>query len=185
MIIVQALVTALLSGLFSGAIIFALNERRERQRLMLEKAELAIESYAAWTVEVPKWCLSHLEMFGGDRQAGRAKCIASYDAMRDAFSKARTLVWIYLPERKDALQRIHEAIDPLTKTRLAILKASQDGEPLPQDHLDLITKAGKDATLAGERGLRELIDDAHAHAKSPFLVRIPAVNLPRKDQSGA
>ena len=63
MMIVQALVTALLAGLFSGVVLFALNERRDRAKLMLEKTEAAIEAYAKWTETLGRWPMTHYDMF--------------------------------------------------------------------------------------------------------------------------
>jgi hypothetical protein len=107
MILVQALVTALLSGLFSGAIMFALNERRDRRAQTLEKVEQLIEAYTEWTGHVGRWLMNHYDMFSqDDRESARKELDRIWLEAQTSYNKARLLQKIYLPAKDESFRDV-------------------------------------------------------------------------------
>lgn len=179
MILVQALVTALMAGVVSGVVLFGLNERRERQRLLMEKAEAAVDAYATWTETLQKFVVSHIGMFGADRPSGREKITALWGEATVQFARAHTLIGIYLPERLDALDRVSEANSQFMAHRAAMIEASFEAGPIPEEIKTLIGDAHRDVVAASREGRLSLIIAAGNHARGPFLVRGPTIRLPR------
>lgn len=181
MSIVQALVTALLSGLFSGAIIFALNERREREKLLLEKAELAVEAYSEWAETFSNWPITHFSMFSGDREAARAKSTQMWNDTRNQFRRAKVLIGIYLPEKTAVLGRMYAACEGLLDLRKDVINASIAGETMPEGAAAKLTVFGTALVKVSSESIDELIEAAQQRAHTPHLIRWPT--LPRKAKS--
>lgn len=173
MLVLQAVLTALLSGLFSGAIIFALNERRDRSALMLRKTEEAIEAYQEWVEAISAWPLSHFGMFMGDREEGRAKTKTIFNEARRSQQRAQLLLAIYLPEKRNAMERVAASYYPFIKSSGRIIQASISGEEIPEADKVAITPTGSAILEAGRNGLEELYEAARAHSTGPYLVRLP------------
>lgn len=127
MVIVQALVTALLSGLFSGAIIFALNERRDRTNLILTKVEVMLEHYFVWTELLSRLPVSHFDMFRGDRAEARETLNKLRDEAQAAFLKARLLQSVYLPAEGEAFMVVMRAErDLIPAIRISTWKSNHE-----------------------------------------------------------
>lgn len=179
MIIVQALVTALLSGLFSGAIVFALNERRDRQRLLLEKAELAVVAYSEWVEDIPNWIFTHHRMFGADREAGRQEALAGYKELTTKYHKASMLVAIYLPNEMDALLKTTASYHPFMESRRLALAASDQGGAAPEGFSDHMSSIADAVIIASYEGIRDLTLAARRQAHAPHIVRWPNIDWRR------
>ena len=180
MIIVQALVTALLSGLFSGAIVFALNERRDRQRLLLEKAELAVVAYSEWVEGIPNWIFAHHRIFGVDREAGRREALLGYTELTNKYHKASMLVAIYLPNEMDALIKTTASYHPFMETRSIAIDASSRGEAPPEGFSEQISSIAGAVITASYEGIRDLTLAAREQAHAPHIVRWPKLRWRRR-----
>ena len=185
MSIAQALVTALLSGLFSGAIIFALNERREREKLLLEKAELAVEAYGDWVDTITHWPVMHFEFFGADRSSGRNAANAEWKRAHAQFRRARMLIGIYLPKHVSVLQDVHSSLENYGKQIPHWMSASLKGDPTPDGMHELIDETCMRIIAAGRDGTTKLITAVSDQANSPFLVRWPPLLRLARQGEGA
>jgi hypothetical protein len=175
MVIVQALVTALLAGLFSGLVVFALNERRDREKLLLEKAEQAVEAYADWADTLSNWPLAHFDMFRGEREEGREKTSEVWELSRTQFRRARMLIGIYLPEKRHVLGDLYAACNDMITLRPELSKASIANEEMPDHAKEKLTEYGKNIVRVGQASVELLIGAAHSRAHSPFLIRKPTL----------
>lgn len=171
--IVQALVTALLAGLFSGVILFALNERRERNKLLLEKAELAIEAYAKWTETLGRWPMTHYDMFFSDRSAGREAAQALWQEARDHYFRAQTLIGIYIPERSGVIANVAQATVNFMPMHKQASSASIANESAPASLSEAVDTFTKEFVEASGNGMHELLIAARHHARQEFIVRWP------------
>lgn len=170
MMIVQALVTALLAGLFSGVVLFALNERRERTKLMLEKTEAAIEAYSRWTETLSRWPIAHYDMFIGDRDAGRDAAQQIWREARDHYFRAQALIGIYLPERSGAIGTVSEVTVRFMPAHREAASASVQNANLPASFNEAINNFTADFVEASGNGLNELLATARQHAGQQFIV---------------
>jgi hypothetical protein len=173
MLVLQSVLTALLSGLFSGAIIFALNERRDRSALILRKTEEAIEAYQEWVEVISAWPLSHFDMFIGNREENRAKTRAIWDKARQSQQRATLLMAIYLPEKRNVIGKVVASYYPFIQASARIGQASISNEIFPEADKLAVTPTGAAIVEAGAKGLEELYEAARAHSASPFLVSMP------------
>lgn len=174
MSIMQALVTALLSGLFSGAILFALNERRDRQKLLLEKAELAVEAYSDWADTLSNWPILQFDMFKDDRAEGRRKADEHWKEARKQFIRARLLIGIYLPEQRGRLAELVAATNDFITFRRDLALDSINGKPLPPGASETITNTSTNIVRVGQDCVEKLLAAAQSRAHSPHLIRAPA-----------
>ncbi len=174
---VQALITALLSGLFSGAIIFALNERRERSKLYLDKAEAAIEAYADWVDELSHWPMVSIEMFIEDREVGRTKSYELWRSCRRKYRKAQALIGIYLPDQMQHVLSVSIVAQQFIASNKEAVNESVAGRAMPPGMSDAISVAMKDFVDAGAAGLNDMLAEARRTAKGPFLVRAPRLPI--------
>lgn len=174
MMIVQALVTALLAGLFSGVVLFALNERRERTKLMLEKTEAAIEAYSRWTETLGRWPIAHYDMFSGDRAAGREAAQQIWRESRDHYFRAQALIGIYLPERSGVIGSVASVTARFMPAHKEAASASVNNAALPEAFSDAIKAFTADFVEASGDGLSELLVTARQHASEQFIVRLPS-----------
>ena len=178
MSLVQALVTALLSGLFSGAIMFALNERRDRHNLILTKIEGAIEAYVEWTETISLWPNAHFNIFiEDDRQAARKALDSSYWEARKIELKARVLQEIYLPDQREAFDAVIASYHGFIDESRTIKVASIAGGPMPTDGNNAIGVTSVAMVQAAAEGRAMLFDAARKHAHAPHLVRLPKLSL--------
>lgn len=177
MIIVQALVTALLAGLFSGIVLFALNERRDRTKTILEKTEAAIEAYSKWTETLSRWPMAHYDMFFADRAAGREAAQAIWREARDHYYRAQALIGIYLPERSGALASVSKVTVNFMQAHKEAATASAGNSPMPESLSGAITTFNTEFVEASGDGLNELLFAARQTARQQFIVRWPTVRL--------
>lgn len=178
MSLVQALVTALLSGLFSGAILFALNERRDRAHLLLNKIETIVDLYSLWIDQLTKWLMDHYDIFfEGEREKARLALQELWRSAEDTQRKARLLQEIYLPGEAVAFAGVTAAYKDFLQISGNLRLASLSNQPMPQDANEHIQKAGGAIVDAGQVGKLRLYAAARRHAHAPFLVRFPLVQI--------
>lgn len=130
MVLLQALLTALLSGLFSGAVLFGLNEKRDRAEGRLRKIEEAIEAHNSWYMAFQEYLESYwgFGTLGNHDAAEQARKMASAK-LDAAAAKAAMLRGIYLPEAIPAalkiMQSYRDFVDHGRDIRRASLKSVQ------------------------------------------------------------
>lgn len=173
MLIAQAVLTALLSGLFSGAVIFALNERRDRQKLLLDKAEAATEAYVEWIDEISNWPILHFRNFDADRDAGREEVNEHWKLAHRKYRKARLLIGAYLPSHLKVVDSVHVEVQAFARNLPRWANASVNGEPMPPDMAKAINESCERIVQQGTEGFSTLIAAVGSQANSPHLVRIP------------
>ena len=180
MLLVQALVTALLSGLFSGAIMFALNERRDRANLLLSKIEEAISSYTRWVSLVSRWPQDHFDMFfDGERREGRERLSALWKDAEIELNRAKMLQEIYLPDEAQAFSIVVSTYQNFISLSGVLKQASIQNRPIPDGARETITELGVALVHAGHNGKARLYAAARRYAHAPFLVRLPQIRLPK------
>lgn len=173
LVLAQVLLTALLSGLFSGAIIFALNERRDRNAHQLAKIELTIEAYARWIDEVSEWPKAHYAMFLQDRVAGRQKVVDVWQSAQKHLLTAKVLQEIYLPDRSDSFSIVVDAYRDFIQFGADLQVNSVKGDQLSPDHAMVVSKTGVAIVNAGSVGRKLLVEAARQRAHAPFLIWLP------------
>lgn len=171
--LIQSIVTALLSGIFAGAIIFALNERRDRRELLLRKAEEAIAAYSEWVETISNWPNAHFDLFIGDGENGRTKTTEIWDKSRIAYLRAEMLIGIYLPERQHVLADTAESYADFVLVSGRLKLASLEKVAPTDADIEHTKSAGVKIIKAGNVGLKKLFATARQHSLSPFLVRVP------------
>jgi hypothetical protein len=174
MLIIQAVATALLSGLFSGAILFALNERRDRRAIHLLKIESTIEAYLAWQQAIERWPVAHFRLFKtGLLEVAQADLGMLYKESSIYLNKTKVLIGIYLPEKRHLIGELLKSYADFIEVSRAIQTAAIEGKTFPFDQTEKINETGRKIIKAGSDGLDELLDAARSHAQAPYLVRLP------------
>lgn len=183
MVLIQALVTALLSGLFSGAILFGLNERRDRVILHLAKIELSIEAYANWVETLSDLPSAHFDLFISDRsEAAKADISQLKLKAREEGRKARLLLEIYLPDEVNCYYKVMSAYKDVVNLSADLQIAAINGGPLPEGAPEKISAAAIAVSNAGAKGRDRLYGAARRYSQAPFIIRKPQWKMPfRKD----
>lgn len=178
MLLVQALVTALLSGLFSGAIMFALNERRDRSNVTLNKIESTVEVYALWTETLDSWLFKHYDLFLSDqRETARYEIARLLKDVNAARLKAKMLQEIYLPDESSALDSVLLIASNFAHTSRDLQISALNGEPLEKSGSDQISATALALVDAAHNGQQQLYAAARRHSQAPFLVAMPKFRL--------
>lgn len=173
-ILVQALVTAILSGLFSGAVIFALNERRDRDSMLLRKTEEAIEAFIEWSTCLEVYPSAHMSLFiSGNFKACNDRLDMLWEKSYAASNKARMLIAIYLPDQLHVMTEFAQSYQDFMVQSGTAKSLAVAGKPAPADFLQLVNEAGEAIVKAGSRGAAQLAAAGRARAHGPYLVRWP------------
>jgi len=179
MAVAQALLTALLSGLFSGFVLFGLNERRDRSDFILRKTEEAIEAYNNLLAAAQEFVWSYWD-FGtvGNFDAASAKrdlASRNYDL---AVAKARTLVAIYAPEHIQLVSEVINIMGRLALPAADIVQASIRRDGYDEQRFAILAKTGIELIDVGKK-TEGLYAAARAIAHRPFILRnyLPRVLL--------
>ncbi|WP_218016224.1 hypothetical protein [Sphingomonas asaccharolytica] len=163
--------TVLLSGLVSGILLFALQERRERNALLLSKAEAAVEAYVAWADSVLAWPQAHFDIFTpylDQRAPARDNLKRVWTEANRTGARAQMLIHIYLPEQTGAISSLILAYQAWLATSTELQNQSLRGAPPPDNLGDIIGAAGT-AIIAGIK-TAQLYGAARSLVHSPFLV---------------
>jgi len=161
----------LLSGLVSGILLFALQERRERNALLLSKAEAAVEAYVAWADSVLAWPQAHFDLFTpylDQRGPARDNLRRIWTEASRNGARAQMLIHIYLPEQISAIAALILAYQSWFATSSELQTQSIRGDAPPDNLGDLIGAAGS-AIIAGTK-TPQLYGAARGLVHSPFLV---------------
>ena len=171
MLIIQALFTALLSGLFSSLILFGLNERRDRSEARLKKIEEAIEAHHAWYEAAQDYLDVHWDYGTTGNHAEAEKSRKAADVRLTATSaKAGMLRGIYLPGQQSAAVTIFKSLQGFSKASSAIRKASINKYPYQTELYDPISDA-RMSMLKSVPQAQEMYDVARGIVNRPLLLR--------------
>lgn len=182
MIIVQAVITALLSGVFSGFVLFALNDRRDRTSRRLSKLEEASEALYEWAEGMVAYAQS-----GYDLAAGRLTDAQWDERMQPVFdlalrncARAETLIGVYAPTMVHVLDYVrHPLRDALTKLSECRKAAPKPGGP-DAKLLDAMTKDNIAIVRGRQRGMNELAIYCRMLANQPLRKAAIEEPEPRK-----
>lgn len=171
MVILQALVTALLSGVFSGVILFGLNERRDRADARLKKVEEAIEAHHVWYSAA----LTYVEAFWAfglvSKRDDAERELKIADAnLQVAAAKAGMLRGIYLPEASEAALIIMRALNDFILPAKDIRTAALDGKLFDNERYKPISVALL-AIVGSIPKSNQMYDVARNIANRPHILR--------------
>jgi hypothetical protein len=171
MLILQALFTALLSGLFSGLILFGLNEKRDRAEARLKKVEDAIEAHHAWYDAAMQYIDSHWAFGFHDNhdEAERLRTEADRRLVAAA-AKANMLRGIYMPGQQVAAITILTCLRDFAEKGRDIRQGSIEKRPYEAARFEPIRTVSL-AMIQSVRQAEEMYDVARAIANRPLLLR--------------
>ncbi len=171
MAVAQALLTALLSGLFSGFVLFGLNERRDRSDFILKKTEEAIEAYNTLVAAAQEFVWVHWD-FGtaGNYSVANLKRDSAKRDLGLATAKARTLISIYAPEHINLLNNVTGPMGRFARPAEAIIQASIRGELYDEERFAVLGKTAIELIDAANKA-DGLYGSARAIAHRPFILR--------------
>ena len=171
MAVAQALMTALLSGLFSGFVLFGLNERRDRSDFLLRKIEDTIEAYNDFLLATQEYIWVYWDYaLKGSYDAASIKRDAAKRSLDKANSKARTLMKIYTPKQMHLYNRVTKTLGEFAEPSAKIIQASLKDEGYDQARYEIIPKASF-AIVAAGKAADGMYDEARAIAHRPFVLR--------------
>lgn len=184
MLFVQALLTALLSGVFSGAIIFAFNERKERRDKLLDKAEAAVEAYLEWGRAVSEFPYQHFKLFesADGRRDVAVDLNAEWDRILALQHKAMMLVSVYLNGKVAVITEVSQTFRPFIDMREEMMMLALNGGYITPPMGDMITRSSARIRAITNKGAQTLLVDLRKLAHAPYLVRLP---MPWKRKPGS
>jgi hypothetical protein len=139
--ILQALVTAILSGAFSGALLFGLNESRDRAEIALQKLERIYLLINEWA-ELQKTFYGHcFDIASGAMTLEQANAENSnLRKLSDAtWGEATMLIYIYHSELVELLPPVMSSTKPLIQIRHDVSQDRLAGRPADTEKLALIS----------------------------------------------
>lgn len=171
MALAQALLTALLSGLFSGFVLFGLNERRDRSDFILRKTEEAIEAYNTLLATGQDFVWAHWD-FGteGNYPAASAKRDIAKRDFDLAIAKARTLIKIYAPDHINLVSTVTDTMGKFAPSANEIIQASIRGELYDEKRFSILGKTALELVDAGKKA-DGIYMSARGIAHRPFVLR--------------
>lgn len=171
----QALLTALLSGVFSGGILFGLTERKERRQELLQKAEAALEAYMRWSEALSRYPNMHYDLFGEPDKRGeaRAKLEEAWTSIEDLGITARLLILVYLPNQYCAYTDVINSFRGFFHISADIKKASILKQPLSAEGDEQIRAINVAVAHSRFSGTDLLVEQVRRTAQAPHIVRWP------------
>jgi len=187
---VQIIATIVLSGVVSGALVFGLQERRERAALLMQKAESAVEAFVAWTDQMQKWPGAHFDLFlAGQsvRDSARTEIVTIWSEGEKLSARAQMLIHIYLPDYRQVIVVYLKSYAAWIAVAGQLQQASLNGEALPEWAAASITTVGRAMVEARAEATATLYDAARRLAHAPFIVGrsrwAPRLRFPRKSRT--
>jgi hypothetical protein len=181
--ILQTLIAALLSGMISAMLIFALNERRDRTAFLLQKAETAAAAYTEWYESIPKLLSDHYELFfplPEDRKRANDNIAIQYREIGAKSAKSQMLIHIYLPAELSAVSELLKAYSEILQYSNILRTAYLNNKPAPADMHEKIGELGISLVKAGSTGQALLYNAANKMAYKPHLIRLPNMHYRRQ-----
>lgn len=171
MAVAQALMTALLSGLFSGFVLFGLNERRDRSDFLLRKIEETIEAYNAFLLTAQEFVWVYWDFAPkGSYEAASIKRDTLKKDLDKATSKARTLMKIYTPDQMHLFNRVAKILGVFAEPSAKIIHASLNDQGYDAARYEVIPTTSMALVDVG-KATDSLYDEARAIAHRPFILR--------------
>jgi hypothetical protein len=178
MAVAQALLTALLSGLFSGFVLFGLNERRDRSDFILRKTEEAIEAYNALLASAQEFIWIHWDYgTAGNYAAASLKRDAAKRDLDLSIAKSRTLIAIYAPAHIQLVKNVTTVLGKFAPSAAEIIQGSIRGELYEEQRFAVIGKTALELVDAGDKA-SGIYRAARAIAHRPFILRRYNPRLP-------
>lgn len=170
----QALLTALLSGVFSTALTFGLNERRDRRQAMLAKVEDAATAYLDYYHSVATWISTHLEVMRNPEigHTAAVKLEEMWIKLLADQKRANLLIRAYAPTHSEIIIDLTESYTPFIDHSVNIIYTKRVGERVTSEQYDQVSNASAAVAHAGRVGTEAIIGEIRAVANAPHLVRV-------------
>lgn len=175
LVIVQALMTALLSGLFSGAVLFGLNERDKRFEQSIVRHEELFVAFAIWCEAIDDYMATVWDYAQKNRDVFKdsAKNQALFKKTQEAHLKVRLLTEMFLPSLHGISAPVHAYLTKFVPIYHDIQERRHKGEDVP---IKEFTDLSKTRTRLHEHKLRGLT--AIANEGNAIVTRPPLVSMP-------